>query len=451
MPRTPTPGQTLARLLAATALTASPGAWAALDPVPAGRLAPELRCQLGVYTLPGPRTLRLTGADGAPRVLRYTWDDGRFGNLQERADGAFVHGALTLRLQPCASQALHVDTGSGARPAVRLGLVETPSRFTSDGIVLHGKLVAPAGVPAAALAVWIEGSNHNPSTDDSVWPYELARRGVAVFVYDKRGTGASAGAPTADLEARARDTAAAVREARRLAPGVRHVGVIGASQGGWVAPLVGQLETLDFMVAAFAMAEGPIAQDQALVAQALRESGFAAAAGTEARELTALTERIVRSGLREGLAELDAFKARHAGAAWLQAIAPRSYTGLFLRFSSAQILADGPALAQGLRFDFEPMPVIRRIGARQLWLLAGSDRQAPSAGTQAVLRALQQQRQDVAVVVFPDADHGLVEPATAPAEPGQMAYAAGAFDTAADWILRGALPGTGRFITFRPR
>jgi uncharacterized protein len=335
-------------LLAATLIAGSTTASAALDAVSQTRLEPDLRCLLGVYTLPAQRSVTITGADGQARGLRYVLSNGQFGSLQEAAGGSFVSQSLAIQFDPCNAGTLRLTKGAIVERGVRLPIVERDTRFTSDGITLHGKLVLPAGGSAHALAVWIEGSNNNPSTDDSVWPYELARRGVAVFVYDKRGTGASAGAPSSDFHARARDTAAAVAEARRLAPGIRRVGVIGGSQGGWVAPLTAALTQLDFMIAAFSTADGPIAQDQALVAQQLREAGFDGAVQIQARELTAITERIVRSNMRDGLEELEAFKARHAGAPWLNAIQPRSYTGLFLKFSADVIRTNGPALAQGL-------------------------------------------------------------------------------------------------------
>ena len=371
--------------------------------------------------------------------------NGRFGALQQGAGGAYLGGALAIQFEPCGVGTLKLTQGQVREQGVQLRLVEKASSFTSDGIQLHGKLVLPPGGRATSMAVWIEGSNNNPSTDDTVWQYELARRGVAVFVYDKRGTGASAGAPSADFQARARDTAAAVREARRLAPGIRRVGVIGASQGGWVAPLTATLVRLDFVIAAFAMAESPIAQDQALVVQQVRDAGFDEAALLQAKALTAITERIVRTNLQEGFAELDAFKAQHANAPWLSAIQPRSYTGLFLKFTSDEIKTNGPAMAQGLRFDYEPRPVIEAIKPRQLWLLGGSDRQAPNAGTQTILRQLQLQGRNIAVVVFPKADHGLIE-ATQTADGVAMAYTAKLFDVAADWIKDQKLPTAGRFI-----
>jgi uncharacterized protein len=435
------------RMLITTLLVPGPpSAYASLDAAVQTRLDADLRCLLGVYALPGQRSVTITGANGQPRGLQYTLSNGQFADLQELANGVYTSGSLAIDFEPCDAGTLRLTQGNLVEQGLQLRLVENTTNFISDGVQLHGKLVLPAGGRTRALAVWIEGSNNNPSSDDAVWPYELARRGVAVFVYDKRGTGASAGAPTSDFYARARDTAAAVKEARRLAPSIRQVGVIGGSQGGWVAPLVATLVPLDFVVAAFALAQSPIAQDQALVAQQLREAGFEGAIHAQAKQLTAITEKIVRSNLRDGLPELDAFKSRFAGAAWLGAIQPRSYTGLFLKFSAEDIKTHGPALAQGLNFDYEPQPVIESIKPRQLWLLGGSDRQAPNVATQVILRRIQQKQRHLAVVVFPKADHGVIESITT-AGGVQLAYSAKLFDLTAEWIQHRQLPASGRFVT----
>lgn len=432
----------IALLLAAAQAVAAPP----LDALPQTTLAPELRCLIGSYALPDGRTLTITGQDGRPRGLHLTWDDGRFGGLEEREGEGFVAGGLTVRFSSCAQGRLTLTQAGRTQTGQRIETVQTETRFTSDGVPLQGKLVQPPGGRARALAVWVEGSNNNPSTDDAAWPHELARRGVAVFVYDKRGTGRSGGAPSSDFHVRARDTQAALDAARRLAPGTTSVGLIGASQGGWVAPLAAAGAPVDFVIAAFAMAEGPIAQDRLLVDQQLVDAGFGDEARAQARTLTTLTERIVRSGLREGYAALDAFKAAHATAPWMAAIEPRSYTGIFLKFSSEDLRAHGPAMAQGLSFDHEPAPVIAALKARQLWLLGGSDRQAPNAGTQAVLRELQRQGLDVGVVVFPRADHGLIQSVAEPDGRQVPALAPQLFDVTADWILRNRLPEGGRFV-----
>jgi uncharacterized protein len=428
--------------LLALATTSTPSS---LDALPSSRLDDSLRCHLGAYTLADGRALSINGDNGALRSLQYTIGSQEFGSLTQTQSGAFASDLVSIMFKPCAEGELTLTVANTLQKAFKVKLIERETSFVSEGIRLHGKLVTPAHRPTAAIAVWVEGSNNNPSTDDATWQYELARRGIGVFLYDKRGTGTSAGAPTSNFELRARDTAAAVREVRRLAPGIQRVGVIGASQGGWVTPLTSTMVRLDFIINAFSMAESPIEQDKAVVELQIRSAGFGDDVLSQARELTTITQRIVASNLVEtpdldaAFKDLEAFKARHVDAPWLSAIEPRSYTGLFLRFSTNDIKTNGPALAQGLVFDFQPRHLIEQAHVRQLWLLAGKDQQAPSAGTQRVLRDIQQHRRNISVAVFPDADHGLVEPL---ALSGRRAigFSARQFDIAADWITYNRRP-----------
>jgi pimeloyl-ACP methyl ester carboxylesterase len=426
----------LSLVITALAAQASP---IAMDPVVNTRLDADLQCRLGAYALPDGRFLSLTGSAGHPRDLRYGRSEGGLGKLVEQADGGYVSSAppkLALRFEPCASGVVRMESGAGALQARRVPLVVRQTTFRSGDVALRGKLVLPPGGKAKAMAVWIGGSNNDPDTDDMGWQFELARRGVGVFVYDKRGTGGSGGAFTADFHLRAADTAAAVREARRLAPGVGKVGVIGGSQGGWVAPLAATLTPLDFVVPAFALAEGPPAQDRAVVEGQLRQAGFDDPILRQADELTVATERVVRSNFTDGFDALEAVKAKYAGAPWLAAIQPRSYTGVLLSTTSDDARRMGPTLSQGLSFDYEPRPVIETIKARQLWLLGGRDRQAPSAGTVKALTEIQHARRDLDVVVFPDADHGLLQKSKGP-EGEITTYPPGLFDLMAAWILTG--------------
>lgn len=422
-----------------------------LDPVPQTRLDPDLRCLLGPYALTNERVITITGDAGLQRGLQYTLSDGEFGALRETADGRYAAPGkpdFSLRFEPCEAQALQVsDSGVSAR-AKRVPLKTLETDFKNGDVTLHGKLVMPPSGQADAIAVWIGGSNNNPETDDLVWPYELARRGVGVFVYDKRGAGASTGSLSADFHVRASDTVAAVAEARRLSPKVRRFGVIGASQGGWVAPLTARSTSLDFVVVAYGAAESVTAQDREIVEGQLRRAGYDEAVIATSRELTATTRRIVLSNFTEGFDELAALKARYGKAPWVAAIQPRSYTGLLLSMPSIDPKALGPSPAQGLSFDFEPRPVIETIASRQLWLLGGSDHQAPNVETQHILSDIQKSRRDLDMVVFPAAQHGLFE-VTKVSDRPRYAYSKGLFDLVSRWILTSVPTAQGDMVVSR--
>ncbi len=116
----------------------------------------------------------------------------------------------------------------------------------SDGVVLAGTLSVPAGAgpfPAAVLVGGFGPAGRDGSFGRRGGPYRelatrLARDGVAVLRYDKRGIGDSGGAALSWLDARPleRDAAAAARALAGL-PGIdrARVALIGHSQGGDLA------------------------------------------------------------------------------------------------------------------------------------------------------------------------------------------------------------------------
>jgi pimeloyl-ACP methyl ester carboxylesterase len=438
-----TPKRAAALLIAAASL-ALMAAEPIPDPEPQTHLDASLRCRLGAYALADGRFLAIGGDAGDPRNLEYTLSTGEFGALIEQKDGGYVagrdHPYAQVRFEACAQGRLSLtETGHAPLTGHRIALPQGDTTFASGTERLHGKLVMPLGGHADAIVVWITGSNDEPETDDVFWQYELPRHGVGVFVYDKRGTGGSTGELSADFDVRADDTAAAVREARRLAPGTHRFGVLGGSQGGWIAPLTATKTKLDFVIAAYAMAQGVTAQDRYEVEDQLRAAGYGDEVIAKSREITAATEHIVRSHWQEGWEQLDALKAKYAGEPWLKAIGTQEYTGILLQVPSAGGREMGPKLDKHISFNYDPRPVIETITPRQLWLLGGSDHTTPSPPTIAILREIQKTRRDLDLVVFKAADHGLVERfETAGAK--RRRYAPGLLEIVPQWILHGALP-----------
>lgn len=142
------------------------------------------------------------------------------------------------------SSAVLLATAGGASAAVR----DVPVTFSAPGgPSLTGTLTLPAGPGPHPAAVFVGG--FGPSDRDGAigvfgrraypgWATALARRGVAVLRYDKRGIGGSAGPDLAWLDPRplSADAVAAVR-ALRARPEVNaaRLTLVGHSQGGNLA------------------------------------------------------------------------------------------------------------------------------------------------------------------------------------------------------------------------
>ncbi len=138
--------------------------------------------------------------------------------------------------------------------------------FTNGGLQLAGMMFLPESDGPFPVAVIIHGSG--PSRRDSTWYLSVAenlqKNGVAVLLPDKRGCEKSQGNWIgADFEELATDTAAAVDFIRQHET-LDHseVGLIGMSQGGWIAPVVAaQNPDIEFVVS---MSGSTVTTDQQL-------------------------------------------------------------------------------------------------------------------------------------------------------------------------------------------
>lgn len=115
--------------------------------------------------------------------------------------------------------------------------------FASGEIGLAGQLFVPRMAPRS-VAIIIHGSG--TSSRASPWYAALTalllEQGHAVLLPDKRGSERSGGDwRTASFQDLAGDTRAAIAKAREELPGVP-IGLIGVSQGGWIAPLAAEGE-----------------------------------------------------------------------------------------------------------------------------------------------------------------------------------------------------------------
>ncbi|MEX2583853.1 MAG: alpha/beta fold hydrolase [Gemmatimonadota bacterium] len=115
-------------------------------------------------------------------------------------------------------------------------------RYRSGELILAAELILPAGAEAMLPgAVMIQGSGESDRRNE--WAraiaLELVAEGIAVLLTDKRGSGASAGDwRRAGFDELSDDAIAGVEYLRRrpeLDPD--RVGLVGLSQGGWVAPV----------------------------------------------------------------------------------------------------------------------------------------------------------------------------------------------------------------------
>ena len=139
---------------------------------------------------------------------------------------------------------------------------ESDVTFSNGAVTLSGTLVSPGGSGPFAGVVFLHGSGAEGRWASRYLAHELAKRGIAGLIYDKRGVGRSGGdwrtAGFADLVGDATAAVEALRAQRNIDPD--RVGIHGHSQGATITPWVASAAPGIAFVAASAAGGIPMAE-----------------------------------------------------------------------------------------------------------------------------------------------------------------------------------------------
>jgi uncharacterized protein len=382
-------------------------------------------------------------------ALRYRLHDGRSGRLYPDDDRHFHGGPGWASREPrivdavfdgCPGKRLEFRLKDGpSGVAQRIAVTKTPASFSSIGNTLYGELYAPP--KPQALVVLVFGSGQDSAVTFNYVQHLLPIYDIAVFVYDKRGTGRSTGRFTVDFSELADDALAAVAEARKLLgmPNVP-VGLMGESQGGWIAPLAAVRAPADFVVVSYGLAISPLDEDREEVLGELRAKHYDESVMTKGRELTSITGRIMLSRFTDGLADLRKFKAAHADEKWLKEV-EGDFTGPLLRSPDEQFTELRNALGFDAILDYDAQAALRRVRTPMLWVIAGKDTEAPPVPTLEFVRKLRAEPTQLDIAVFPNADHGMIDVEERGGELVATLQSPGYYDLLASWIRTRKLEG----------
>lgn len=368
-----------------------------------GSTQAEAACRPGVYGADRDAFVVMGAVVPAPGSgQRYLFRDGRRGSTA--AAGSPVACDADVATVTLPGGEVHQWPRSATR--------ETDTSFVSAATRLAGRLVEPPGDADGArpLVVMVHGSEKTAAIG-SVYAYMLAAQGVSVFVYDKRGTGASAGDYTQNFELLADDAASALQEARRLAAGrFGRAGFFGGSQGGWVAPLAATRSPADFVAVGFGLVVSPVQEDREQLLDEARQMKLGAAEVGKVERLSRATAALVRSHFTQGY-EVLAQVRRDIGTAPWAATLQGEYSGDMLRMSDADLRRIGRARFDNLEliWDHDATAVLRRLKVPLLWVLAQEDREAPINTTRDILLKQIAGGRPFEAYVFPDTDHGMFE------------------------------------------
>jgi len=254
----------------------------------------------------------------------------------------------------------------------------------------------------------------------------LARQGIAVLLYDKRGVGKSTGEwRRARLEDLAADAVAGVRLLRtRSGIDSSRVGVAGRSQGGQLAVIsASRYPDVAFAIDICGSLVPPWQQMNYEAAATMTRDRFSREDSVAAQAMLNEKWRVARTGIGWDSLAVQIRRVRAEKAAWL------GYVQLPDKLSDIRDSWDG-------QMGFEYGPVLARLSQPILALFGERDTSTPTTATVAALRSgLRESRNANGTIrVYTDADHALLMWQDHGAELELPPYPSGYPKIVAEWI-----------------
>lgn len=377
-------------------------------------------------------------AEFGPGIRLFDYQTGRVGPLLPLADTMFLVGhSVIAPILPV--DTLHVrrwsrgrvegirwvESGQPPVEAARVATRDEDVELTNGAVSLRGTLTLPADSAPHPAIVIVHGSG--PMTRDGLgpWPRFFVGLGFAVLSYDKRGTGQSTGDwRQADFAALAADVHAGVRLLERRADIRRdRIGLWGASQGGWILPLVAATwpEEIGFLIVH--AGTGTTVREQGILnlQYEYRFRGASEATIATATRYRAIDDSVTRTG--RGWEELNRFYQAHGALAQLWE--PRPADDSFRPYYR-------------MLMDFDPAPSWARVKVPVLLFFGELDANVPPRESwPPIERGLRRAGNHHFIhYVLPKANHLLLEARTGAATeyPGLSRFVPGYFDRMAEWL-----------------
>jgi pimeloyl-ACP methyl ester carboxylesterase len=286
--------------------------------------------------------------------------------LRSRFAQIFLRAVILLTLlSACGPSYSDPETAACDNPSTIFGTPhilsdyqEIEVHFTCEGVTLAGTLTLPIEPSPHPALVWVHGSGKEGRlTYKAPLVQSLIKSGLAILSYDKPGVGESQGVccpgDSNHFNVLAADVAGAVNTLRsRSDIDPDQIGLLGASQAGWIVPL--SAARFDH-VAFIALVDAPVVTTG-------EESLYSRLTGEEGGQPSGLSKEEIAQRLKQA----------------------------------------GPS-------GFDPLPFLKQINVPGLWLYGSEDLSQPVDNDLVILDQLKKDGKDITTVVFPGAGHGLLD------------------------------------------
>ena len=371
----------------------------------------------GVYELSPGMFAYIQPMQGAGEKLAYYDDAGQIRELSPLSENIFSAGRGLYLPTPVELKITFIRNSKGRVTGMilhRNGLSDTTARkvalyrreevrFRDAEIALAGTLLIPSGKGRHPAIVLTHGTG--PEDRNNVLPlvHFLVPHGIAILGYDKRGVGESTGDwRSASLENLADDAVAAVQYLKsRNDIDPYRIGVLGASQGGWVAPLAASKSaSIAFVISVSGPGITPAELTSERLEHDLRTKGFSENEIADALALMKLRDDFARG--KESWETLQAAAEKSKGMKWFQYVPMPPTKENYLNDHWPRIL------------DYDPEPVLESLHVPVLALFGAlDDRVFPQQNSDKWREALRKGgNKDYTIKIFPSANHMLLKAKT---------------------------------------
>ena len=270
--------------------------------------------------------------------------------------------------------------------------------FRNEDVLLKGTLTKP-DIDRPCPVVIVTHTSNAGARDFGIYQHLaklLPHHGIAVFLYDRRGSGDSTGNfATASFFDLATDAQAGINHLKlRSDIDPEHIGVWGMSQGGWIAPLTASKSAeAAFVIAISAVGVSPAEQMNYSAEYDLREQGFPKESIRQMLELRGLVDDFFRGKADRSkvVEKLDVFRKE----AWF----PFAYL-------DGGLPEDPTVEKWHQKMDFDPLPIIRGVNVPGLLLYAERDPWVPIDKSIAVWK--EYGPDDLTIQQIKDANHFMI-------------------------------------------
>ncbi|NNE98044.1 MAG: alpha/beta fold hydrolase [Pyrinomonadaceae bacterium] len=294
--------------------------------------------------------------------------------------------------------------------AQKIEYSEKEVRFKSGDVVLAGTFFVPKSKTKSPAIIITHGSGPDSRKfrNYRLRAAEFAGKGVAALIYDKRGVGDSTGEyiETPDLHIPAGDVLAAVRYLKKrkdIDP--KKIGVMGTSQGGWVAPLAASMsDEIAFVISI--SGPGVSVREQVIyqTGKKISDYGFSNEDVAEMKEFMEKLYEYYSTG--EGFNETKK--------AWAVAKEKKWFFKQLFGKHGEELTPPDKLPTKDFDFyrnlSYDPVPVLQRIEVPTLAVFGAMDRHIPVARSVAKWQETFEKggnEEKLTLKVFPKAGHGI--------------------------------------------